>query len=125
MLTLDETIKTHKERCFDRRDTLRLAEFVPTCRLGEIGIELKKGATVDDSDLVAFTKENVIKLLEGDVRFGYEKAQDQRGLSACAMFHCVAMWNHILQEGLENFDDYGSYGMPLFKATAEKYGWEL
>lgn len=36
------------------------------------------------------------------------------------------MWNYILEEGLEDWDedDYGFYGLPLFKATAVKYGWD-
>lgn len=36
------------------------------------------------------------------------------------------MWNYILEEGLEDWDedDYRFYGLPLFKATAVKYGWD-
>lgn len=32
----------------------------------------------------------------------------------------------ILEEGLEDWDedDYRFYGLPLFKATAVKYGWD-
>lgn len=40
------------------------------------------------------------------------------------MYECVAMWNWILEEGLENFDSYAQYGLPLFKATAVKYGFD-
>lgn len=42
------------------------------------------------------------------------------------MFECVMMWNYILEEGLEDWDedDYRFYGLPLFKATAVKYGWD-
>jgi hypothetical protein len=125
MLTLDEAIETHKERCFDHRDTFRLSKFVPVARLGELGIELKEGSTLDDSTTIPWTKENIMERLESDVKFGYEKARDGKGISSSLMFSCVAMWNRILQEGLEGFDDYGSYGEPLFRATAEKYGWEL
>lgn len=55
-----------------------------------------------------------------------EKALNQRGISASLMFECVMMWNYILEEGLEDWDedDYGFYGLPLFKATAVKYGWD-
>lgn len=67
-----------------------------------------------------------MKQLEEDVRFGFEKALNQRGISASLMFECVMMWNYILEEGLEDWDedDYGFYGLPLFKATAVKYGWD-
>lgn len=36
------------------------------------------------------------------------------------------MWNWILEDGLENWDvnDYTQYGLPLFKATAQKYGFD-
>ena len=39
------------------------------------------------------------------------------------MFNVVMMWNIILQDGLENYDEdnYAQYGLPLFKATAIRY----
>lgn len=42
------------------------------------------------------------------------------------MFDIVLKWNRILEEGLENWPDfdYAMYGLPLFKATAIKYGWD-
>lgn len=55
-----------------------------------------------------------------------EKALDQRGISASLMFYVVLRWNQVLEEGLENYpeENYAMYGLPLFKATAVKYGWE-
>ena len=40
------------------------------------------------------------------------------------MFAVVPRWNRVLEEGLEDYleDNYAMY-LPLFKATAEKYGW--
>lgn len=60
------------------------------------------------------------------VEFGFEKALDQRGISASLMFYVVLRWNQVLEEGLENYpeENYAMYGLPLFKATAVKYGWE-
>jgi hypothetical protein len=75
-----------------------------------------------DSRVKPFTRENIIEDLKGDVSFGFEKALNQRGISASLMFYTVKMWNWILEEGLEDFDDYNYYGLPLFKATALKYG---
>lgn len=42
------------------------------------------------------------------------------------MFYVVLRWNQVLEEGLEDYseDNYPMYGLPLFKATAEKYGWD-
>ena len=54
-----------------------------------------------------------------------KKALDRRGISASLMFAVVLRWNRVLEEGLEDYpeDNYAMY-LPLFKATAEKYGWE-
>lgn len=58
--------------------------------------------------------------------WGEDSGINQRGISASLMFECVMMWNYILEEGLEDWDedDYAFYGLPLFKATAVKYGWD-
>jgi hypothetical protein len=63
-----------------------------------------------------------LKELKRDVNFGFEKALNQRGISAGLMASVVCMWNWVLEEGLEDFDDYPMYGLPIFKATAVKYG---
>ena len=67
-----------------------------------------------------------LEQLKSDVEFGFEKALDQRGISASLMFYVVLRWNQVLEEGLENYpeENYAMYGLPLFKATAVKYGWE-
>ena len=73
-----------------------------------------------------FTKANIIKQLRTDVEFGFEKALNRRGISAGLMFEVVRMWNWILNEDdeLANWpsERYAMYGLPLFKATAIKYG---
>lgn len=68
---------------------------------------------------IPFDLETAKKIRKGE-RLG------QRGISASLMFECVMMWNYILEEGLEDWDedDYAFYGLPLFKATAVKYGWD-
>lgn len=42
------------------------------------------------------------------------------------MFGVVMSWNKVLEEGLEDWDEdnYRYYGLPLFKATALKYGFD-
>ena len=70
------------------------------------------------------TRENILKQLREDVDFGFEKALSQLGLSAGIMYEVVHMWNWILEEGLEDFDEYAQHGLPLFKATAVKYGFD-
>lgn len=119
MKTLDFIIENYKSETLDGRDLNRLAQFVPKDRLSELGLSLK-----DDSvewNHKELTRENVLEQLKSDVEFGFEKALNKRGISANLMYSVVQMWNWILDEGLEDFDDYAQYGLPLFKATAIKY----
>jgi hypothetical protein len=71
---------------------------------------------------IPFTKENVLVYLREDVGYGFDKALRKSGVGAAYAFEIVSMWNWVLQEGLEGFDSYKNYGLPLFKATANKYG---
>ena len=123
MKTLEQIALLYKSDTLDGRDLHRLAQFIPEDQLSSFGIQLKdeyKGK----HETIEFTRENVLKQLEKDVEFGFEKALDQRGISSSLMYSVVKMWNWILEEGLEDFDDYAQYGLPLFKATAVKYGFE-
>jgi hypothetical protein len=121
MKTLEQVVKLYKSDTLDGRDVSRLAAFTPADKLAELGFELKEGSTHTP---IPLTRENVLKQLAEDVDFGFEKALDKRGISAGLMFSVVKMWNWILEEGLENWsdDNYAHYGLPLFKATAIKYG---
>lgn len=122
MKTLDFVIENYKSETLDGRDLNRLAQFIPKERLTEIGLSLKdENAEWKHKE---FTRENILEQLKSDVEFGFEKALDKRGLSADMMHSVVQMWNWILEEGLENFDNYAQYGLPLFKATAVKYGFD-
>lgn len=122
MKTLKQIASQYKSNTLDGRDLYRLAQFIPEAMLPEFGLDLKPGH-IGKHIALEFTRENVLKQLKADVEFGFEKALDQRGLSAGMMFEVVSMWNWILEEGLEDFGDenYAFYGLPLFKATAVKY----
>jgi hypothetical protein len=122
MKTLEQIKSEYKSNTLDGRDLDRLMEFIPEKDLSHFGIKLKdeyKGK----HKAKRFTKSNILKQLKKDVEFGFEKALNQRGISSFLMFNVVKMWNWILEEGLENFDEdnYAQYGLPLFKATALKY----
>lgn len=125
MKTLEQIKEQYKSETLDGRDLHRLMMFIPEDDLGAFGLELKEEykGTHKHKPL---TRENVLAQLEEDVAFGFKKALDQRGISAGLMFEVVQMWNWILEEGLEDFDDdnYAQYGLPLFKATAVKYGFD-
>mgnify|MGYP006322697717 CR=1 FL=1 len=121
MKNLAQIRDNYKSNTLDGRDLDRLAQFIPEGELKDFGLEIKdefKGT----HKTIEFTKENILLQLAKDVAFGFEKALDQRGISAGLMFSVVRMWNWILEEGLEDFDGYAQYGLPLFKATAVKYG---
>jgi len=126
MKTLEQIARSYKSNTLDGRDIHRLTEFLSFDMLGSFGLELKEGVTEEEwnKDIKEFTRENILEKLEKDVAFGFEKALNQRGISAGLMYEVVQMWNWILEEGLEDFDGYPMYGLPLFKATAVKYGFE-
>ena len=125
MKDLETIIKDYKSDCLDGRDISRLAMFIPEERLEEIGVELKEKYK-GKHKVIPFTRENVLEQLKDDLDFAFEKALDRRGISASCMFEVIKMWNWILEEGLEDWsdNDYAQYGLPLFKATAVKYGFD-
>lgn len=122
MKSLEQVLESFTSKAIDGRDATRLSQFVPEADLGKIAVTVKP-EFVGTHEPIEWTRENVLAQLQSDVEFGFEKALDQRGISADLMHECVAMWNRILGEGLEDFDTYAQYGLPLFKATAVKYGW--
>lgn len=125
MKTLEQVYKDYEPQTIDGRDLHRLMDFVPESELDKIGIIIKE-EYVGKHKHKAFTRKNILKQLEKDVAFGFEKALNQRGISAGLMFEVVQMWNWVLEEGLEDFSysNYAMYGLPLFKATAIKYGFD-
>lgn len=120
MKTLEQ-ILDYKSESLDGRDLNRLAQFIPEPMLIKIGVKLKD-EYVGKHEVKPFTRDNVLEELKGDLAFAFQKALDKRGISASLMYEVVSMWNWVLEEGLEDFDEYAQYGLPLFKATAIKYG---
>ncbi len=123
MKTLKYIKENYKSEVLDGRDISRLIQFVPENELKGFGIELKE-EFIGKHKPIPFTKENVLEQLKKDVAFGFDKALDNRGISSDLMSQVVRMWNWILEEGLEDFDEYPMYGLPIFKATALKYGFD-
>uniref|UniRef100_A0AAU8KZZ0 Uncharacterized protein n=1 Tax=Serratia phage Kevin TaxID=3161161 RepID=A0AAU8KZZ0_9CAUD len=123
MKTIENVVQHYVSETLDGRDIARLSDFLHPSQLSKFGVEL----TDDEASQhmpVPLTREAVMERLERDLEFAFEKALGQRGISAGMMFYVIKMWNWILEEGLEDFDDenYAQYGLPLFKATAVKYG---
>lgn len=132
MKTLDYIIKNYSqfETFLEGRFGKRLCDFMTVEQMELIGWKYKSDEEKAKHQAKAFTKENVLAQLKRDVEFGWEKACDHRGISSELMFNVVLAWCRVLEDGLETWDEnkeenYVPYGVPLFKAVAEKYGWTL
>jgi hypothetical protein len=126
MKTLDQIKELYKSNTLDGRDIARLVAFLPEEDLGCFGVTLQP-EYVGTHKATPLTREAILEQLKSDVAFGFEKALNKRGISASLMFEVVHMWNWILEEGLEDYSEdegYAMYGLPLFKATALKYGFD-
>lgn len=125
MKTIEEIIKNYEnyETSIEDRFGRRLCQFLTREQMVKIGFEL--GGNVNHIPK-EWTRENIINQLKRDVEFGFEKALNKRGISSSLMFSVVMSWNKVLEEGLEDWDEdnYRYYGLPLFKATALKYGFD-
>lgn len=118
-----DAIRAGREtQCLDGRDYARLTDFFPVDLWPVFGIRLKEG--VIPPAVVDWTEENILRHLKEDVTFGFEKALNKRGISAGLMYEVVKTWLWVLDDDLQDHDDYPQYGLPLFKAVAVKYGFE-
>ena len=127
MKTIEQIKAEYHSDTIDGRDLYRLSKFlsVDDCK----AMELKFTTEEAEKNHVPkpFTRENILEQLKKDVAFGFEKALNQRGISSGLMVEVVMMWNWVLEEGLETLDtdtQYAQYGLPIFKATAIKYGFD-
>jgi hypothetical protein len=123
MKTLDQILLGWKERgnsAFDGRDASRLAPYFPLSDWKTLGLAPAEGYS--GHEVKELTREAVLGELVGDLDFAFEKALNQRGLSAAAMYGVVKMWMWVLDDPLADADDdYRFYGLPFFKAVAVKY----
>jgi len=109
-----------KSECIDGRDYGRLCDFFPVEDWEKLGFSLKEGGKPQKAK--PFTKQNILKQLKHDLEFAFEKALNQRGISSSCMYEVIKMWMWVLEDPLQHFDEYAMYGLPLYKATALKYG---
>lgn len=129
MKTIDNILENYKDykTFLEDRFGVRLCQFLTADQVEKIGFEFNDDEAKSSHTAEPFTREAVLKQLKQDVNFGWRKALDERGISSSLMFDVVRKWCIVLEDGLENWDEdnYGPYGIPLFKAVADKYGWEL
>jgi len=130
MLKIENVIKAVKNgrssQCIDGRDYGRLIIFFGIKDWRHFGYTVKdiKDQKKKAHKPRAWTRRNVLSQLKSDVAFGFEKALNQRGISASLMNDVVKMWMWVLEDDLQNHEDYAQYGLPLLKAVAVKYGFD-
>ena len=116
-----EAVRGGRESVLDGRDYRRLCAFFPADQYPIFGFELNAGT--EPPLIASWTEEAILARLGDDLAFGFEKALDQRGISASLMVEVVRMWLWILEVDVEfRMADYAQYGLPIFKAVAVKYG---
>lgn len=126
MKTINEILENYKdyEIFLEDRFGARFCYFLTPEQMEKIGFSLNDEYK-DKYVPKEWTEENVIEQLKQDVLFDWEKACDERGISADLMYEVVKSWCKVLENDLQYFSDYSPYGKPLFKAVAQKYNIEL
>ncbi|MDN2452551.1 hypothetical protein [Lactobacillus sp. UCMA15818] len=123
MKSLEFVLKNFKSNCIDSRDAYRLGEYTPKSKL--LGLKLKDGETHTPKE---WCEENILHDLKDDIRFGYTKAINSRGISSAFMASVVEMWDWILtddKELLEHHDSFCDNHLNVFMRLATKYGISL
>lgn len=128
MKSLEFVLNNFKSQCLDGRDTYRLADYTPKDKLHILGCKLKKGAQHTPKK---WCKENVLNDLKGDIRFGYDKAVNERGISSALMISVVEMWDWVLTDDNKPLDKGNQLiflrpnALAEFRSLADKYGISL
>ena len=122
MKSIEEILNNYSEyeTFLDDRFGRRLTDFLTDEQVEKIGFEIKdefKGKR----EIKEWTEENIISQLADDLKFGWEKCCNERGISSEFMANVVRSWCKVLENGLEDIE-YGWYGDNVFKTVAEKYG---
>ena len=121
MKTIEEILSNYKEykTVLDDRFGRRLCCFLTEEQGKTIGFTVFEG--YEWGEIKEFTEENVLNQLKVDIEFGYEKAMDERGISANLMYKVVKAWLKVLEDDNE-YPDYDDYGKEFFEKVAKQYG---
>lgn len=127
MKTVEEVLQNYKdyEVALEDRFGVRLCDFLTLQQMEVLGFFYNDPDKAKTHTPKVWSEENILAQLKRDVEFGWEKACDERGISSSLMYEVVKSWCKVLENEFADFEDYGPYGKPLFKAVAKKYGWEL
>ena len=111
-----------EDEFFDRRFTKRFLAFIPVDEYEKYGFQYTGEGKPTPKE---WTEENILEQLKSDVEFGYEKAENERGISSELMAMVVNAWCKVLQNGLNLDGNDGYYHIKQFTTVAKHYGWEL
>lgn len=119
MKTISE-LKTKIES--DSRDTIQ-SVFIAMCNGVHPLMEFVPDFYKEEykTEVVELTEKNIIKAMEDYIDFAFEKANDQRGLSAERSIWKFKQWLWALEDTeIINFD-YDDYGIAIITRIANKY----
>lgn len=121
MKTIEEILNSYEgyRTTLEDRFGKRLCSFLTEEQAKRIGFGLADG--YEWGEIKDFTEDNVIEQLKSDVKFGYEKAINERGISAGLMYEVVKAWLAVLEDK-RDYPDYYNYGREFFKKVANNYG---
>lgn len=122
MLSKSEMLKKYPdlETCIDNRLLKRLVDYLTVEELAEIGIQVKSEFQETWTVKKEWNEENIIKELISDAKFGMEKAEDERGISASLMTEVCEAWLVILEDDSIVSDEWG-YNYRFFEEIVKKY----
>lgn len=117
-----ERIQTRKDALFD----FTLDALLPFLSFENAKPFLQEHVTAEqwEDARTPLTRENVIRAIQGYLPFAFEKAEDQRGLSASRSISKMQAWLWALgDDEMVEFCSahYAPYGMPALEAIRDKY----
>jgi hypothetical protein len=102
--------------------------------LAYLSFEYAKPYLKDEVESAAWTpsdksREGVLKTMLDYMPFAWEKANNERGISACRsiMHYCAWLWMIGEDTGelaCDRLEDYNYYGKPQLVAICERFGWD-
>lgn len=115
MVTLEQVI----ERLRSGINDVHLKPFLTREQLIELG-----EAVPEDHVPAPWTQEEVMRRIAFDLERAFDSAAYKKGISAWCNFNLMRDWMWVLEDDVlvhwsEN--DFGYYGLPLYKAIAVKY----
>lgn len=127
MKIIEEILNNYSEyeTFMDDRFGRRLCDFLTIEQMKQLGFCYNDKEQEAKHQPKEWTEENILEQLKADVQFGWQKAQDERGISSSLMYEVVKTWCKVLENEFADFNGYAPYGKPLFRAVATKYGFEL